>query len=118
MVSGQLAQGFTVIQFDDGATDFDVGHLPLGQRPLHPFSVHGKDRVTVESLRTQVNAGERDFIGPIKVDGRRPGHLPRRCSSTGSRRSDVMLIPKPQGDAALQALRELRSGRAAAVPAR
>ncbi|HEY5242826.1 MAG TPA: hypothetical protein VIJ22_15210, partial [Polyangiaceae bacterium] len=26
MVSGQLGQGFTVIQFDDGGTDFDVGH--------------------------------------------------------------------------------------------
>jgi hypothetical protein len=102
MVSGQLAQGFTVIQFDDGASDFDVGHLPLGRRPLHPYSVHGKDRVTVESLRTQVYAGERDFIGPIRVDGSGRA-IYTTMQLDGQPSVGVMLIPKPQGDAALQA---------------
>ena len=69
MVSGQLAQGFTVIQGTTGAPTSSVGHLPLGQRPFHPFDVHGANRVTYENQRTEVHAGERDFIGPITVDG-------------------------------------------------
>ncbi|MGH7297055.1 MAG: hypothetical protein ACRELB_19110 [Polyangiaceae bacterium] len=113
MLSGQLAKGFTVIQFADGAQDFDLGHLPLGHRPLHPFSVHGKDRVTVESLRTQVNAGERDFIGPIRVEGNHRAIF-TTMTLDGQQSVVVMLIPKPQGDAALQAY--LNSGPAAPLP--
>jgi hypothetical protein len=102
MVSGQLAQGITVIQGNDGSIDFDVGHLRLGQRPMHPFAIHGKSRMTVESLRTQVYANERDFIGPIKVDdGGRAIYLTMQLD--GQQAIDVMLIPKAQGDAALQA---------------
>jgi hypothetical protein len=113
MLSGQLAQGFTVIQFADGAQDFDVGHLPLGHRPLHPFGVHGKDRVTVESLRTQVNAGERDFIGPITVEGNHRA-IYTTMQLDGQQSVTVMLIPKPQGDAALQAY--VNAGPAAPLP--
>jgi hypothetical protein len=102
MLSGQLGQGFTVIQFDDGAQDFDLGHVPLGHRPLHPFSVHGGNRATVESLRTQVAAGERDFIGPITVEGdRRAIYTTMMLDGQPSVR--VMLVPRPLGDAALQA---------------
>ncbi len=102
MVAGQLAQGITVIQSDDGVTDFDVGHLPPGRRPVHPFNVHGHDRVNVESLRTQVNAGERDFIGPIVVDGTgRAIYLQMQLD--GQPAVQVMLMPKAAGDAALQA---------------
>jgi hypothetical protein len=102
MVTGQLAQGITVIQSDDGTTDFDVGHLPLGRRPNHPFNIHGKDRVTVESLRTQVYANERDFIGPIVVEGSGRA-IYMMMQLDGQQAVDVMLIPKAQGDAALQA---------------
>jgi hypothetical protein len=101
MLSGELAQGFTVIQFNDGGTDFAVGHLPLGQRPLHPFSIHGKDRVTVESLRTQVMAGERDFIGPVEVkDGGRAVYV--SMTLDGQQAVNVFLLPKAMGDVALQ----------------
>ena len=68
MVSGKLAQGFTVIRNDDGSTDFDLGHLALGQRPAHPFNVHNSGRVEWESGRTSVYTYERDFIGPVSVD--------------------------------------------------
>jgi hypothetical protein len=102
MLSGQLGQGFTVIQFDDGNNDFDVGHLPLGHRPLHPFNIHGKDKVTVESLRTQVSGGERDFLGPIKVEGAgRAVYVSMQLD--GQPAVNVMLMPKAQGDMALQA---------------
>lgn len=113
MLSGELAKGFTVIQFADGAQDFDLGHLPLGQRPLHPFGVHGKDRATVESLRSQVAAGERDFIGPITID--KPGRaIYTTMHLDGQQSVTVMLIPKPQGDAALQSY--LNAGPASALP--
>jgi hypothetical protein len=101
MVSGELGQGFTVIQGDDGTTDFDVGHLPLGQHPVHPFNMHGNNRATIESQRTQVNSGERDFIGPINVEGNgRAVYL--TMSVDGAQQVDVFLVPKQEGDASLQ----------------
>jgi hypothetical protein len=114
LVAGQLGQGFTVIKFDDGATDFDVGHLRLGARPAHPFDIHGKDRVTVESLRTEVSGNERDFIGPIKVSG---GGRAIFLTMTldGQQAVQVMVMPKAQGDVALQAY--LSAGPAVLLPA-
>src|SRR5579884_182381 len=101
MVSGQLAQGFTVIQDPGGGTDFTVGHLPLGQRPPHPYDVHGSDRLTYENLRTEVHSGERDFIGPVLIDGSgRALYLKMRLE--GSQAVDVFLVPKAEGDASLQ----------------
>jgi hypothetical protein len=101
MVSGQLALGFTVIQGDDGSTDFDEGHLALGQKPQHPFDVHGANRVLAESQRTQVYPGERDFIGPITVQGNgRSLYLTMQLD--GQQAVDVLLLPKVQGDQALQ----------------
>jgi hypothetical protein len=101
MLSGQLAQGFTVIQSDDGSTDFDVGHLPVGTRPVRPFNLHGDSRFMVESQRTQVYSGERDFIGPINVqDGGRAVFLTMQLD--GQAAVDVFLVPKNEGDASLQ----------------
>jgi len=114
MVSAQLAQGFTVIQGDDGSTDFDVGHLNPGQKPKHPFDVHGSDRLLVESQRVQVASNERDFIGPIEVKdaGRALFFL---MQLDGSQAIDVMLMPKAQGDMALQAY--VNYGPVGALPA-
>jgi hypothetical protein len=101
MVSSQLAQGFTVIQGNDGSIDFDIGQLKVGQRPAHPFDVHGQDRVMIESLRTQVYPNERDFIGPIEVkDSGRALYLTMQLDGLPSVR--LLLLPKPLGDAALQ----------------
>jgi len=101
MVSGQLAQGFTVIQETSGNTDFSIGHLPLGQRPAHPYDQHGSSRVTYENLRTEVHSGERDFIGPITVDGSGRAVF-MRIHLDGMPAVDVFLVPKNEGDASLQ----------------
>jgi hypothetical protein len=102
MVSSQLAQGFTVIQGDDGSTDFDVGHLALGQRPSHPFDLHGGGRVMVDSQRVQVYSNERDFIGPIEIkDSGQALYL--TASLDGAQAVDLMILPKAMGDPALQA---------------
>jgi hypothetical protein len=101
MLSGQLAQGFTVIQDTNGSADFSVGHLPLGQRPSHPYQMHGSNRVTYENLRTEVHVGERDFIGPITVDGAgRAVFLQMHLDGVPA--VDVFLVPKFEGDASLQ----------------
>jgi hypothetical protein len=101
MVSGQIGQGFTVIQDPSGSTDFSVGHLPLGQHPFHPFDAHGSNHVTVENLRTAVHAGERDFIGPVTLDGSgRAIYLQMRVDGVPA--VDVFVVPKSEGDASLQ----------------
>jgi hypothetical protein len=101
MVSGKLAQGFTVIQNNDGSTDFDLGHLQLGQRPLHPFNVHNTGRLEWESGRTNVYANERDFIGPVVIDGTgRAIYLTMQLD--GQQAVNVALVAKSEGDASLQ----------------
>ena len=113
MVNSQLAEGFTVIQGDDGSTDFAVGKVELGQRPPHPFDVHGQNRLLVESQRVQVYPNERDFIGPIEVKdkGRALYFL---MQLDGMQSINVMLLPKAMGDAALMAY--IDSGPVGALP--
>ncbi len=101
MVSGQLTQGFTVIQDSGGSVDFSVGHLQLGQRPFHPYDQHGASRVTYENLRTEVHSGERDFIGPITVDGSGRAIF-MQMHLDGVPAADVFVMPKSEGDASLQ----------------
>jgi hypothetical protein len=69
--------------------------------------------VTVESLRSQVNAGERDFIGPVTID--RAGRaIYTTMQLDGQPSVAVLLVPKPLGDVALQAY--LNAGPAAQLP--
>jgi hypothetical protein len=72
LVSGKLGEGFTVIQDNHQHFDFSLGLLPLGQKPQHPFEVHGDGRIRYESARSEIHQDQRDFIGPIEVkdDGR------------------------------------------------
>ncbi|HXX69405.1 MAG TPA: hypothetical protein VEK07_19625 [Polyangiaceae bacterium] len=100
VVSGQLAQGFTVIEHAGGNIEFGIGHLPLGQHPPHPFDLHGSSRVTYENLRTAVYGGERDFIGPISIEGfRRAIFLHMHLEGVQS--ADVFVVPKAEGDPSL-----------------
>jgi hypothetical protein len=69
LVSGKLAEGFTVLQDKQQNYDFTLGLLPDGQKPVHPFDVHGDGRIHVESARSEIHQEQRDFIGPIEVDG-------------------------------------------------
>ncbi len=105
MVSGQLAQGFTVIEDEGGSIDFSMGHVPVGQRPFHPVgsggASHGSNRMTYENLRTEVHSGERDFIGPIQVDGSGRA-LFMQMHLEGAPSVDIFVLPKTQGDASLK----------------
>jgi len=67
LVNGKLSEGFTVVQDNHQNFDFTLGLLPQGQKPQHPFEVHGEGRIRYESGRTEVHQNQRDFIGPIEV---------------------------------------------------
>jgi hypothetical protein len=101
VASGQLAQGFTVIRDTGGSVDFSLGHLPIGTRPFHPIDVRSHDRVTYENLRVEVHSGERDFIGPVQVQGSGQA-LFLQAHLEGVAAVDIFVIPKQEGDASLQ----------------
>ncbi len=117
ILSGQLAQGFTVIQDSGGSTDFSVGHLAVGQRPAHPYEMHGSNRVTYENLRTEVHTNERDFIGPITVDGSGRA-LYLQMHLDGVPAVDVFVVSKDEGNASLQLYTQYGPAGALAYPPR
>ncbi len=100
LVSGKLSEGFTVIVDPQQSADFAVGIIPQGQRPMHPFNVHGTDHITYENLRTEVHQGERDFIGPIEItDSGRALYL--TANVDGAPAVTLYLMTKRDGDTSL-----------------
>jgi hypothetical protein len=100
LVSGKLGEGFTVIREKSGNVDFGLGTIPLGQRPVHPFDVHGSDMITYENLRTEVDQEERDFIGPIEVtDSHRALYV--QATMQGVPAIDLMVMKKQDADVSL-----------------
>lgn len=117
LVGKKLSEGFTVVHYSEtNADDFSLGILPLGQKPFHPFQVHGQDRITYENERVEVHQNQRDFVGPIKVEGEGRS-LFVTAQLDGAPAIDVMLMRKPEGDASLQLYYEYpASGPLAAAP--
>jgi hypothetical protein len=102
LVTGKLAEGFTVIHDHDNHDDVGMGLVPVGKRPSHPFDVRGSDRFTYENLRAEVHQNERDFIGPIEVtDANRSLYLVVQID--GAPVLDVAVLRKDEGEAALRA---------------
>jgi hypothetical protein len=102
LVSQKLTDGFTVVHSSDTSSDdFTLGILPLGQKPFHPYQVTGADRITYENERVEVHQNERDFVGPIKVEGDGKS-LYVTAQLDGAPAIDVLLMRKAEGDASLQ----------------
>ncbi len=103
LVSGKLTEGFTVISYDASETDVDfgLGITPVGQPPFHPYDVHGEGKATYESERTEVHQNERDFVGPIPVEGSGRA-LFITAQMDGAPAIDVMVVGKDAGDASLR----------------
>jgi hypothetical protein len=100
LVSGKLADGFTVIREKSGNVDFGLGTIPLGQRPLHPYDMHGASMLVYENLRVEVDQEERDFIGPIEVtDSDRALFI--TANMQGVPAIDLMLMKKQDADVSL-----------------
>jgi hypothetical protein len=101
LLGSKLAEGFTVIRDSDGNVDADLGILPLGQRPSHPFSMKSGDKIIYENLRTEVHQEERDFIGPIKLE--KSGALYLTVQMDGTDAIDVFVLSQIEADPALAA---------------
>lgn len=101
LVSGKLAEGFTVIRESNGNADFGLGMIERGKRPVHPFDVNTTARTTYENMRVELHQGERDFIGPIVVSG--SGHaMFVTANMDGAPAVDVLYMRKAEGEASLE----------------
>ena len=118
LVSKKLADGFTVVHYSEtNVDDFSLGILPLGQKPFHPYQVHGADRITYENERVEVHQNQRDFVGPIKVEGEGKS-LYVTAAVDGAPAIDVLLLRKDAAEASLQLYYEhAASGPLAGPPA-
>lgn len=100
MLGGKLKEGFTVIRDSDDQTDFDLGILKLGQKPVHPFRIKGGSKVTYENARVEIHQNERDFIGPIRLE--KPGAIFVTATLEGQPAIDVFVIPKDEADPSMR----------------
>jgi hypothetical protein len=117
LMGKKLQEGFTVIHYSEtNSDDFGLGILPLGVKPFHPYQVHGKDRITYENERTEVHQNQRDFVGPIKVEGEGKAIFVT-AALDGAPAIDALVMRKADGDASLQLYFEYpQSGPLAAPP--
>lgn len=102
LLGGELQKGFTVIRDNDGNADFGLGVVDVGKKPLRPWDVHGAARITYENTRSEIHQNERDFIGPIWIEG---GGQAIWVTATldGVDSADVLVLNKQVGDASLAA---------------
>jgi hypothetical protein len=113
IVQSQLRRGFTVIRYSDrGETDFGMGVIPVGQRPLRPFQVVQSDKQTLDNDRTEVHSGQQDYIGGFVVQEDDQA-LTLTLTLDGAPNLDVLLLAKGTGDSALESYIRLPG---AAVP--
>ena len=117
LVGKKLSEGFTAIHYSEtNADDFSLGILPLGQRPFHPYQLKGADKLTYENERVEVHQNQRDFVGPIKVEGDGKA-LFVTAQLDGAPAIDLLVMRKAEGDASLQLYYEYpQSGPLAAAP--
>jgi hypothetical protein len=102
-LSKKLQEGFTVIAHDgsEANMDFSLGVVPLGKRPFHPYQVdRGDGKVTYENERTEVHQSQRDFVGPIVVDGSGKAIF-LTAAVDGVPAIDVMVMRQAEGVASL-----------------
>jgi hypothetical protein len=117
IVESQLRRGFTVIRRDaSGSTDFALGLVPKGERPLKPFEVQRTDKQILANERTEVHLGQQDYVGPFEVtDSNQALYL--TVAVDGAARADVLVVPKPVGDALLDGYLRKAGGASLSNPA-
>ena len=108
----QLGRGFTVIRdAARGEVEYGMGLIPLGQRPIEPYRVVESSKRTLINERTEVQAGQQDFVGGVHVaDGDQ--RLTLHLSLDGAPAADVFVVP----EADARAMFETYVTRAGAVP--
>lgn len=110
ILTRQLERGFTVIRHSArGEVEFSPGLIPLGQRPFRPFQVKRSDKLTVDNDRTEVHAGQQDFVGGIVVpDSDRRLFL--TLSLDGAPAVDVLVVSESEGQRLTRAYVTQRGG--------
>ena len=117
IVDGQLRRGFTVIRYgSEGETDFGMGLIAKGEKPFKPFQIESSDKRVLTNDRTEVHAGQQDFIGALEVEGDDQA-LYLTLSLDGAEAVDVLLVPKAQGDPMLSGYIGQPGGAALGTPA-
>jgi hypothetical protein len=96
IVSSELGRGFTVIH-ESAGDDFAMGILRPGERPSHPFDMHGSSRVMFLNETADVHANTLDFLGPFEIDG--PGRMLFVKIRSAGIAVDVAVVPRSAGDA-------------------
>lgn len=98
VVAGGLSQGFTVLYNEDTGKDFTLGILFPPSRPHHPFDVTDADseRYTFANEVIEVNANQRDYLGPFEVTEAGQALYMRMSVEGGP--VDVMIVDKATGD--------------------
>jgi hypothetical protein len=114
LIARQLARGFTVIRHSArGDVEFSPGLVPVGQAPFKPFQVLASEKGTIDNDRTEIHAGQQDFIGGVYVaSGEKRLYL--TLSLDGAARVDVFLVPEVDGRKMVEAYVTTRG--AAALP--
>jgi hypothetical protein len=94
-VTSTLTSGFTVIHNDRG-DDFSLGLIYPPQRPSHPFTVQSSERLTFANETTDVQPGERDYLGPFEVA--KNGQAIFFSTTVQGPPVDLMVVSKATGD--------------------
>jgi len=98
IVAGELTRGFTVLQnWDTESKSFALGILMPPQKPSSPFDVSADERYTYANETAEVQANQRDFLGPFDVV-ESTQQLVLKLQLQGPA-VDVMIVPKAVGDA-------------------
>ncbi len=85
IIQAQLGRGFTAIRYDaDGHTDFALGLIDPGDRPFRPYTVLSSPRTTEANGRTELFAGQQDFVGRIHVGSGEKVMITLRLEGTDS----------------------------------
>lgn len=102
VVDGQLRRGFTVIRWSErGDTEFGMGVIELGERPLHPYQVQTEKRVLFNE-RTELRPGQQDFVGAFVVEDDDQA-LYLTLSVDGVPAADALVVPQAVGDTLVDA---------------
>jgi hypothetical protein len=98
VVDGQLRRGFTVIRWNEhGDTEFGMGVIELGERPLRPYQVTTEDKRTLFNERTELRPGQQDYVGAFVVeDDDQAVYL--TLSVDGVPAVDALVVPQAIGD--------------------
>ena len=117
IVESQLRRGFTVIRRDSsGSMDFALGLVPAGELPFKPFEVKHTNKAILANERTEVHAGQQDYVGAFEVtDSGKALYL--TVALDGVPNADVSVVAKPVGDALLDHYLQNAGGAALTTPA-